>query len=878
MRTAETKASNPVQTNRSQPFFNKDGQTAFFSAKQYTIQTQPFFTKQANPFIQPKLTIGQPNDKYEKEADAMADQVVQRLSKTEVVQTKTDSIANAVTPLVQTKCADCEQEEKLQKKEIEGELLDDKIQRKPIFESNAPPPEDEIQRKCAACGEEEKIQTKGEGSALTASAPSLENDLSSTKGSGSPLPDTTTEQMETSFGADFSQVRIHTGSNAVQMSQDLHAQAFTHGSDIYFNSGKYNPESTEGKQLLGHELTHTIQQGSSLIQPKVQNKPSGFGYSRAGAPNIQAAWYNFDIPGTDYQFDPSLSGLETAAGLAVETATDALEWIETTAGQAALAAANAMVGLFGGTVTIRGGCIVVEIEDVSLFDSFQKELGDDELPAIPILHIPLWAGEVGPVLLEAGLEVNVLPSILAAIGPGEIRNIHLEFCPFSSSTFEGRAQLYVAGAIGSRLSIFGGVVGRGLTVIPMDPPIPLEASLEGGVRGTATGWGIGAFQSDISLAYRSGNWIFDANNDINLGVLFTGDLDLYAAAKIFEILVCEYAYPLKHWEAGSAYNINIPVSLGREDTPVIGPITHGPMPIEEIETAIEPLSYGLNCKRLQETIEELCEEGYLPEEVCEKLREIIDEIDETGEELGEYFGVTPTSDIQCNELPGIYKYNSYRAAENELKRRLGIPSSTQLYRNKKRADRGPCPRVGWHYGVWDNSGRRGQPLGAIGECPCKTTDNRGNEINVSRFAVLNPYNEDFQDLLDYDYQEYLQDVSPDPLHLTAAATPTIHFKNADFPNIAPHIKNAQSTLGKPKKLNRLTDQSKIRGNRRAACRSFTGPGSCDEYPFASTYQGGAGAAIKGVPRSEQNKQGGFIGGFYRRFSLNDNDPFKVKAT
>ena len=66
--------------------------------------------------------------------------------------------------------------------------------------------------------------------------------------------------MESGFGADFSDVRIHKDTNAVQMSEELNAHAFTHGSDIYFNQSQYKPETTEGKALLAHELTHTIQQ------------------------------------------------------------------------------------------------------------------------------------------------------------------------------------------------------------------------------------------------------------------------------------------------------------------------------------------------------------------------------------------------------------------------------------------------------------------------------------------------------------------------------------------------------------------------------------------------------------------------------------------
>ncbi len=78
-------------------------------------------------------------------------------------------------------------------------------------------------------------------------------------------------EMSNSFGVDFSHVNVHTNNEAVGMNRELGAQAFTHGSDIYFNSGKYNPETSTGKHLLAHELTHVVQQGNG-IQKKIQRK------------------------------------------------------------------------------------------------------------------------------------------------------------------------------------------------------------------------------------------------------------------------------------------------------------------------------------------------------------------------------------------------------------------------------------------------------------------------------------------------------------------------------------------------------------------------------------------------------------------------------
>ena len=277
-----TTAATPAKKNI--PFFNKESGHDFFHS---SINEQPFFSKNKNNSsfpIQTKLTIGKPNDIYEKEADATADKVIQRLSEPDV-QTKSFSSSGMITPFVQKKNAHCKEEEKLQKKEEEDKVKElrltksvgQEIQKKPIFESNAEPPDSDknIQRKCAACEKEEKLQKKSEFTSQS-SFENIESRLSSSKGSGSLLPQNTRQQMESSFGADFSKVKIHNDSSAVQMSKDLNAQAFTHGSDVYFNSGQFDTNSNSGKHLLAHELTHTIQQKASPeATPSVNKSDSG---------------------------------------------------------------------------------------------------------------------------------------------------------------------------------------------------------------------------------------------------------------------------------------------------------------------------------------------------------------------------------------------------------------------------------------------------------------------------------------------------------------------------------------------------------------------------------------------------------------------------
>ncbi|WP_052668066.1 DUF4157 domain-containing protein [Nitriliruptor alkaliphilus] len=96
------------------------------------------------------------------------------------------------------------------------------------------------------------------------------------RGSGQPLSEPVRRDMEGAFGHDLSDVRVHTDSTAHDLNEAVSARAFTAGNDVFFKQGTYDPSSTSGKQLLGHELTHVVQQrtGSSGLQPGQVSDPS----------------------------------------------------------------------------------------------------------------------------------------------------------------------------------------------------------------------------------------------------------------------------------------------------------------------------------------------------------------------------------------------------------------------------------------------------------------------------------------------------------------------------------------------------------------------------------------------------------------------------
>lgn len=85
-------------------------------------------------------------------------------------------------------------------------------------------------------------------------------------GGGSPLAAEVRTDMETRFGADFGDVRVHTDGAAHESARSVNAQAYTVGSNIVFQQGRYDPGSDQGRHMLAHELTHVVQQRSGPVE------------------------------------------------------------------------------------------------------------------------------------------------------------------------------------------------------------------------------------------------------------------------------------------------------------------------------------------------------------------------------------------------------------------------------------------------------------------------------------------------------------------------------------------------------------------------------------------------------------------------------------
>ncbi|MGE0665171.1 MAG: DUF4157 domain-containing protein [Sphingomonadales bacterium] len=304
MKTAAARQSTPAAADKAK---GGGARKPFFGAVQAKSQDE----------MQARLRVGKPGDRFEQEADSVADKVVDGKS-------ARGGLATNVTPLTQRKEEDeaqakAAEEEKLQAKQDEelrkqedeeAQAKEDEELRKKEEEEAQAKPDEELQKKgkeeelhkkgedeelqkaeqeepediqaredeelrkkeeeeAQAKEEEDEVQARGNTAGLSASD-EVARQVRAARGRGNLLPGPVRQKLEAQFGADFSGIRIHTDSAAVLLAGALKAQAFTRGNDIFFNEGKFDPSSREGGHLLAHELTHTVQQGAARPEPAAE--------------------------------------------------------------------------------------------------------------------------------------------------------------------------------------------------------------------------------------------------------------------------------------------------------------------------------------------------------------------------------------------------------------------------------------------------------------------------------------------------------------------------------------------------------------------------------------------------------------------------------
>jgi hypothetical protein len=291
MHTTAEKTTQPAKavkaTADKTSFFRKAGEESFFGA----AKQSSFF----NAPVQAKLNISQPGDPLEKEADATADKVMRMPDSVvpsstsekkedelqrkegeqeeEMVQAKL-MVNNSGSLVMRSEEKEDDKQETIQPKLYATGIMRQEAEEEEAIQRKEEEQEETVQRSvditpCCSTG---ILQRKERGPPSANNSSSFTSQLQSSKGQGAPLNHSVLHTMQNKFGADFGSVRIHNNDSSAQLSRSINAQAFTHGNDIYFNHGKYNPHTSSGGNLLAHELTHTIQQGASTQTVKNSKK------------------------------------------------------------------------------------------------------------------------------------------------------------------------------------------------------------------------------------------------------------------------------------------------------------------------------------------------------------------------------------------------------------------------------------------------------------------------------------------------------------------------------------------------------------------------------------------------------------------------------
>jgi len=193
--------------------------------------------REKNPGGDRPLRVSAPGDQGEREAERIADAIMRVPTPTDEVTPTQRRSANRI----QRMCARCRRRYR-QGKSLDCEECEAELQRSP--------------------GGREGAARGGPRST------GVERAVAVARESGRPLSEEAQSFFEPRMGADFSDVRVHTGPRADRAARSINAKAYTLGNDVVFRSGQYRPGTQEGKRLLGHELVHTMQQeeDSSAIQ------------------------------------------------------------------------------------------------------------------------------------------------------------------------------------------------------------------------------------------------------------------------------------------------------------------------------------------------------------------------------------------------------------------------------------------------------------------------------------------------------------------------------------------------------------------------------------------------------------------------------------
>lgn len=233
------------------------------AARAATPVKKPAGTKPAaKKTLQRKLAVGAAGDRFEREADQVARRAVGGGGAAAHIPPTISALGAQRTPLPPV-------EKKSEDRTAEGRPA---VQRTPA--SSLPRVEED--KKPGARAQRDAV----DGGAAGVAPAAVESSIGRMQaGGGHPLDPAARSLMESRLGQDFSGVRVHHDAAAAGAAQALHSRAFTVGRDVFFGAGEYRPQTTSGRELIAHELTHTVQQGGAggAVRPKVQRATPGTG-------------------------------------------------------------------------------------------------------------------------------------------------------------------------------------------------------------------------------------------------------------------------------------------------------------------------------------------------------------------------------------------------------------------------------------------------------------------------------------------------------------------------------------------------------------------------------------------------------------------------
>lgn len=219
-----------------------------------------FFRKSNTPENDEKITRKakdeEPQRKEEQELQRKEDKELQRKEDQEPQRKEDQELQRKAEKELQRKEDDKLQRASSEEKDIARKPVGEK---EPVVARKAQGDEEHIQRK--ANDKQDDVQRKAEGTPDVGSNVGAE--IRGAMAGGDPLPLSVRRFMEPRFNADFSNVKVHTNSQSASLNKKVSAKAFAVKNHIFFGKDQYQPESDEGKHLLAHELTHTIQQGGA---------------------------------------------------------------------------------------------------------------------------------------------------------------------------------------------------------------------------------------------------------------------------------------------------------------------------------------------------------------------------------------------------------------------------------------------------------------------------------------------------------------------------------------------------------------------------------------------------------------------------------------